>query len=152
MTFDLKVEEQATQPVLSIRTKTPMENLPAIIGDSYGKIMKYMTELGAQPAYAPFTAYYNLDMQNLDVEMGFPVAGQFADKDDIKAGQIPSGQIVSCMYKGAYSEMEAPYKEIMQWIEEQGYEPTGVFYEYYYNSPAEVPESELLTKIVIPLK
>lgn len=152
MIFDFKVEEQAVQPVLSIRTRTTMENLPSIIADSYTKIIGYLTELGEQPAYAPYTAYYNLDMQNLDVEMGFPVVKLFPDKDEIKAGQIPQNQIVSCMYKGAYSEMEEPYNKIMQWTNEHGYEPTGIFYEFYFNSPAEVPESELLTKIVIPLK
>ncbi len=40
----------------------------------------------------------------------------------------------------------------MQWTKEQGYEPAGIFYEYYFNSPAEVPETELLTRIVMPLK
>jgi hypothetical protein len=30
--------------------------------------------------------------------------------------------------------------------------PAGVVYEYYYNSPMEVPESELLTKIEFVLK
>lgn len=56
------------------------------------------------------------------------------------------------MYKGPYAEMEEPYKYIMKWIEDNGCEPTGVYYEYYFNSPQEVPESDLLTKIVIPLK
>jgi effector-binding domain-containing protein len=152
MIFDLKVEEQAVQPVLSIRTRTSIENLPAIIGECYAKIANYMAELGEQPQYAPYTAYYNLDMQDMDIEIGFPVTKPFPEKDGINAGQIPPGKIVSCLYKGAYSEMEAPYKEIMQWIADKGYEPTGVYYEFYYNSPADVPVSELLTRIVIPLK
>ena len=29
---------------------------------------------------------------------------------------------------------------------------TGVYYEYYFNSPTEVPESELITRIAIPVK
>lgn len=152
MIFDFKIDEQNAQSVLCIRLKTNMERLPAAIGESYGKIMKYLEELGVDPQYAPYTAYYNLDMNDLDVEMGFPVAGVFPDKDGIKAGQIPQGKVVSCMYKGAYAEMEEPYKEIMKWIEDNGHEPTGVYYEYYFNSPGEVPESELLTRIVIPLK
>ncbi|MDO9535730.1 MAG: GyrI-like domain-containing protein [Bacillota bacterium] len=41
---------------------------------------------------------------------------------------------------------------MFQWIAENGYEQTGVYYEFYYNSPEEVPESELLTKIVMPVK
>ena len=132
MILDLKLEEQTAQPVLCIRTKTSIEKLPAAIGEGYGRIVKYMNDL--------------------DVEMGFPVAEIFPDKDGIKARQIPQGKVVSCMYKGAYAEMEEPYKEIMKWIEDNGQVPTGVYYEYYFNSPQEVPESELLTRIVIPLK
>ncbi|MEN6390828.1 MAG: GyrI-like domain-containing protein [Syntrophomonas sp.] len=152
MVFDLKIEEQKAQPMLCIRMKTSMEKLPAAIGEGYTRIMKYLEELGVQAQYAPYTAYYNLDMNDLDVEMGFPVGEIFPDKDGIKAGQIPPGKVVSCLYKGAYAEMEEPYKEIMKWIEESGHVPTGVYYEYYFNSPQEVPESELLTRIVIPLK
>ncbi len=152
MIFDLKCEETNAQPVLSIRTKTSLENLPQTIGESYGKIMEYMAQLGEQPADAPFTAYYNLDMQDLDVEMGFPVSKPFPGKGEIAPGEIPRGKAVTCMYKGPYSQMEEPYNDIFKWISEQDAEPTGVYYEYYYNSPADVPESELLTKIVIPLK
>ena len=48
--------------------------------------------------------------------------------------------------------MEQPYNEMIKWISNNGYEPTGIAYEYYYNNPDEVPESELLTRIVMPLK
>ena len=53
------------------------------------------------------------------------------------------------MYKGAYSGMEKPYAYMAEWIEKNGYKASGIAYEYYYNSPQEVPESELLTRIVI---
>lgn len=148
----IELSEQKAQPILSIRTKTSLENLPNLIGDSYHRIAGYLEELGEQPADVPFTAYYNLDMQNMDVEMGFPVSKPLPGKDDIEAGEIPQGKIVSYMYKGLYSEMEPVYNEIFKWIAEKGYQPAGVYYEYYYNSPGEVPESELLTRIVIPLK
>lgn len=152
MILDLKLEEQQAQPVLFIRTRTNMEKLPATIGEGYGRIVNYMEELGIKPQHAPYTAYYNLDMNDLDVEMGFSVAEVFSGKDGIEARKIPPGKVVSCMYKGSYAEMEEPYKEIMKWIEDNGYVPTGVYYEYYFNSPQEVPESELLTRIVIPLE
>jgi len=152
MIFKIELNQQQAQPILSIRAKTNVENLPKIIGESYMKIIGYLHELGEQPADAPFTAYYNLDMQDLDVEMGFPVAKLLPEKGEIKAGEIAQGTVVSCMYKGAYSGMEQPYNEMFKWITDNGYEQTGVYYEYYYNSPVEVPESELLTRIVMPLK
>ena len=148
----IELNEQKAQPILSIRVKTSLENLPKIIGESYHKIMDYLNELGEQPADVPFTAYHNLDMQNMEVEMGFPVSKPLPGKDDILASELAQGKIVSYMYKGLYSEMEPVYNEIFKWINEKGYQPTGVYYEYYYNSPDEVPESELLTRIVIPLK
>ncbi len=47
------------------------------------------------------------------------------------------------------------YMSGTNFISEKGYEPTeptGVVYEYYYNSPGEIPESELLTKVEFLLK
>lgn len=152
MTCKIELNQLKAQPVLAIRTKTTMKGLPQIIGESYMKIMAYLNELGEQPADCPYTAYFNLDMQNLDVEMGFPVSRLFPEKGEIKSREIPPGKTASCMYKGPYSGMEQPYNEMFKWLEENGQEATGVYYEYYYNSPVEVPESELLTKIVMPLK
>jgi effector-binding domain-containing protein len=150
--MEIELKEQKSQPVLSIRTRTTLADLPNIIGDSYHKIAGYLEELGEQPADVPFTAYYNLNMQDMDIEMGFPVSKPLPGKGDIKAGKIPLGKVASYMYKGIYSEMEPVYNEIFKWINEKGYQPRGVYYEYYYNAPDEVPESELLTRIVIPLE
>ncbi len=150
--MEIKIVEQKAQPVLSIRTRTSIEKLPETIGGSYHKIAAYLEELGEKPADVPYTAYYNMDMKDLDVEMGFPVAKAFPDKDDIKAGETLAGKAALYMYKGPYSGMESVYNEIFKWFGEKGHQPQGVFYEYYYNAPDEVPEEELLTRIVIPLK
>ncbi|MCG9967301.1 GyrI-like domain-containing protein [Pelotomaculum terephthalicicum JT] len=152
MGLKIELNEQKSQPVLLIRTRTAVENLPKVIGESYGKIMRYLAELGEQPTDAPYTAYYNLDMKDLDVEMGFPVAKSLSEKGDVKSGEIPQGKYVSAMHKGTYSQMEQPYNEMFKWMEEKGYEPKGVYYEFYFNSPNDVPESELLTRIAIPVK
>jgi len=152
MSWNIELKEQNLQPMLFIKVKTSVEGLQKIIGESYMKIMAYLTELGQQPSFAPFAAYYNLDMQNLEVELGFPVAKQLPGKSEILAGQIPPGRMISCVYKGAYAGMEKLYTEMFQWIAENGYEFVGVVYEYYLNSPMEVPESELLTRIDLPIK
>jgi len=152
MGFKIEINNQKAQPILFIRTKTSVENLPKTIGESYAKIMQYLTGLNEKPADAPYTAYYTLDMHDLDTEMGFPVVNSLPGKDEIESGKIPKGRYVSCLYKGPYSKMEQPYNEIFRWIKENGYEEKGVYYEYYFNSPKDVPESELLTRIAIPVK
>ena len=149
---EIEMNVQAAQPVLMIRTNTPVEELPKLIGESYMKMMAYLNELGEAPVGAPYTAYYNMDMQNLDVEMGFPVSKRLPDKGEMKAGELPEGEVASIMYKGPYGKMEAVYGDLFEWIEENGYDSALPYYEYYYNSPDQVPESELLTSIAVPIK
>ena len=75
MVLDIQLSEQKEQPVLYIKTRTPLSGLSKVIGDTYGKIFNYLTEIGEQPADVPYTAYYNLNMEDLDVEMGFLSGG-----------------------------------------------------------------------------
>ena len=152
MSYKCELKEQHTQPALSIRRRTSVQDMPQVLGAAYGAIAQYLQELGEQPAGPPFTAYYNMDMQDLDVEIGFPVSGKFPGKDDIAASEIPSGKVATCLYVGPYNEMEPAYKALLQWIEDNGYEATGVAYEMYLNDPGQVPPQELKTQIVFPLK
>ena len=72
--MEINLKELKSQPVLYIKTRTSLNKLPKVIGESYMKIVNYMQSLGEQPTGLPYTAYYNLDMQDMDVEMGFPVS------------------------------------------------------------------------------
>ena len=139
------------QHTLTIRTTTSVEKLPELIGESYAKIGLYLAELGEFPADVPFVAYHNLDMQNLDVEIGFSVARKLAAQDDIKPGKIAASPMVFAMHQGPYREMKPTYDKMAQWIADNGYQPLGSAYEYYFNGPG-TPEPQLLTTIVMPLK
>ena len=152
MSYKCEVKEQSTQPTLSIRTRTPVQDILQVLGKAYGAIAQYLGELGEQPAGPPFAAYYNVDMQNLDIEIGFPVFRRLAGKDDIQASEIPSGKVATCLYTGPYSEIEPAYNALSQWVKDNGYETTGVTYEMYLNDPAQTPPQELRTQIAFLLK
>lgn len=152
MDYQIQLTEEPAQPILSIRTVTAVGNLLQELGKAYHAIINYLQQKGLQPSGPAFVAYYNMDMENLDVEMGFPVAEKMPGQSEIKAGVIPGGRQVACMHRGPYQECGPAYEEANRWMREKGYIPTGVAYEFYYNSPGEVPESELLTKIMFPLK
>jgi effector-binding domain-containing protein len=152
LSMNFEVTEQAEQPVLSVRTRTNVADLPGELGKAYSAIIAYLEEVGEKTEGPAFAAYYNMDMENLDVEMGFPVEKPVAGKGGISQSAIPAGRQAVCMYKGPYTQMGPTYEAMTAWMKEKGCEPTGVVYEFYYNSPADVPESELLTKIVFLLK
>jgi len=147
-----EVKEQSAQPTLSIRTRAPVQDIPQVLGKAYGTIAQYLGELGEQPAGPPFAVYYNMDMQDLDMEIGFPAGRKLAGKDDIKASEIPAGKVATCLHTGPYSEMEPVYNALSQWIKDNGYEATGVVCEMYLNDPAQTPPQELQTQIALFLK
>ena len=59
-------------------------------------------------------------------------------------------KIVSCLHRGTYKELAALYNEMMEWIKNNGYKPSGTSIEYYYSNP-NVPEEEQVTRIEMPL-
>ena len=152
MAYKCEVKDQVAQPTLSIRTRTAVEALPEVMGQAYGMIAQYLGSLGEQPAGPPFAAYYNMDMQDLDVEIGFPVSREIAGRGDIQAGELPGGRIATCLHVGPYGEIAAAYNALSEWVEAEGHEASGLAYEMYLNDPGQTPPEALMTQIVFPLK
>lgn len=150
MSYSCEVKEQPTQKTLSIRTRAAVQDLPRLLEAGYGAIVQYLNKLGEQPIGPPFAAYYNMDMDNLDVEFGFPVARQLPGQDEIKPGEIPGGKVATCLYTGPYDKIEPAYNALMKWMEDNGYQGAGVAYELYLNDPRETPPPQ--TQIILPLK
>ncbi len=147
-----KTYEQVEQPVLSVRTRTAVQDMPAVLGRAYGEIMEHMGTLGEQPAGMPFVAYYNMDMQALDIEIGFPSARALPGKGNVQPSTIPASLSATCEYTGPYEELAVPYNELTAWIEKEGHQPTGIVYEFYLNGPMDAEPSGYKTRIVFPLK
>jgi effector-binding domain-containing protein len=143
--------EAPAQPTLTIRTRTAVQNLPQLMGQSFGAIAGYLGELGQAPAGAPFAAYYNMDMQDLDIEIGFPVASKLPGRGEILAGEIPAGKFATSLHTGPYDQCGPVYEALTQWVAEHHYEANGVAYEYYLNDPTETPPEELKMQIIFPL-
>jgi effector-binding domain-containing protein len=147
-----KTVEQAEQPVLSVRTVIPVQDMPAALGKAFGEIFTHMGSMGEQPAGMPFVAYYNMDMKALDIEIGFPASHPLPGKDSVQPSTIPAGLTATCEYTGPYEELSEAYNDLTAWVEENGYQPTGVVYEYYLNGPEDAEPSGYKTRIVFPLK
>lgn len=148
----IEILKKPKQPVLSIRTKTNVETLPMLIGESYSKIESYFEEIRELPADIPFVAYYNMDMENLDVEIGFPVYKSLPGKDEVQASYIPEMKAVYSIHSGPYSEAESTYEEMIKYIEDNNLKQTETMYEYYFNSPEDVDEKDLLTMMLIKVE
>ncbi|MDH5219298.1 MAG: GyrI-like domain-containing protein [Gammaproteobacteria bacterium] len=149
---ECKIIERKTQAVLYIRGNSAAKDLPDFFHKAYGSIAQHAQQEGIQFSGAPYAAYYNMDMENLDVEAGFPVLLTETDKENIHTGEIPAGRYATTIHTGPYSQVEPSYNTLMQYMQENGVESTGIVYEFYLNDPDTTPPDQLQTQILFLLK
>jgi effector-binding domain-containing protein len=151
MNYLCKLEEQVAVPTISIRAFSTVKDLPALFDRTYRALIQHLTELGEQPAGPPYAAYYNMDMENMDVETGFPVNHPMEGAGEIKPSHTPGGKLATCLHIGPYSELGSGYDALMQWIKENNLTAAGPAYEFYLNDPQFVAPDLLETLIAFPV-
>lgn len=152
MDYKCEIKDLPEQPVVSIHTRSSVVSLPKVLGKAFGQLEARMKELGEEPAGAPFVAYYNMNMLNLDIEIGFPVKKLLESNSEIKASTQPAGKYAMTLHQGPYGKIRPAYNALKKKVNEEGLQATGVAYEYYLNDPNNTKQNDLLTQVVFPLK
>jgi len=142
----------SSHPTACIRSVASVDRLPQVLGEAYGSLISYLTQLNIVPDSAPYVAYFNQDLQNLEIEIGFQIPNTVPEKDDIKCGEIAKGEYLQHLYVGPYDKMESTYDSIMKWMMENNNDPKGTAYEFYLNDPASTPVNDLKPLIMFPVE
>ncbi len=147
----MEIKNVEKQRTLMVRTTAAAGDLPVLMEKVYQDIAVFAGTNGVALAGPPYARYYNMDMEALDIEMGFPVAGEPGGVRDIQCGEIPEGKIAAAIHTGPYSKLDETYHKLMEFVQKQGLKTHEWMYEFYLNSPLEVKEEELQTEICYPL-
>jgi effector-binding domain-containing protein len=134
----MEIRNVKEEPALAVRTTTSVKELPNTVGRAYGAIVQYLG--------------YNMDMEHLDVEIGFPVASPLPGNGVVHASKIPAGKAAFAVHTGPYATIETTYNALTAFMTERGLVPETWMYERYLNSPEDTPPERLLTEIYFPLK
>lgn len=151
---DIMLLQQVEQTALIIEHQADIHSFGPLIGAGFCKIGAYMNELGEVTTDIPFAvypAYETMTEANIEMAVGLYTSKALPAKEDMQSITIPARKVVVCLHKGTYEELAALYNEMAVWIKEKGYEPSGASIEHYYTGP-EVPETEHITRVVMPLK
>jgi effector-binding domain-containing protein len=151
MSYNPQLKTQDARPALSIRGRVSYAQMCDFITQCFASLTAYLNALGQAPAGPGFAIYYSIDMNDLDIEIGFPTAVSLAGRDNIRSTQIPGGKQVECHYTGPYKAIEPAYKASMAFIEKEGLTIQGPSYEFYLNDSRTVPEEKLETLIMFPV-
>lgn len=149
--FSPELKDLVSRPALTIRTRTKVSGIALLFKEGYGEIARLLKERGAHPAGSPFALYFNMDMDDLEVEFGFPVDKPVEGSGRIIASATPSGKAVSTLYIGPYNEVEPAYDSLMKWSADNKLTPNGTACEVYLNDPAVTPPELLKTEVSLLL-
>ena len=143
----MKIITKNEAETLSVRLRTPVKDISANLGSVYGEIAGLFGTDGINCTGSPFVIYYNMDMDDLDIEAGFPVSGALKDYGRVKKSMLPGGKQLSLQYKGPYDNIGEAYDKMNAYCKENNLKPQEKVYEEYLNDPGDTEPKDLLTNI-----
>ena len=139
--------------VVTIRETIPMDAIAQTLGRIYGKVAAYLERIGVQPDGPPFSRYFSMTDDGVDLDAGFPVAAPISGEGQIAASELPGGEAAVTWHIGPYDTLPQTYNAIMDWMRENDREAGGACWEIYWTDPT--PDSnpaEWRTEIIWPVQ
>ncbi|HRF07761.1 MAG TPA: AraC family transcriptional regulator [Xanthobacteraceae bacterium] len=130
------------------------------IGNSFAKVQIWFAARKL-PVSRSFGIYFDdpesIPEQELRAEAGLVTDENITTEDNggaIRIVSIPPMLCASVLHKGPYAELEHAYRHLFRdWLPDSGYEAADFScFEEYLNDPRELPPSELLTRVHLPIK
>ncbi|MBN2348809.1 MAG: GyrI-like domain-containing protein [Bacteroidales bacterium] len=150
-----KIEVKSVQPMsaLVIKAEVPTAEIGPKMGELYGMLFNYLTELEMQPSGPPFSVYYEFDPQgNTVFEAGVPLDDVVEGEGDILYKDFPAMKVVSTLYTGSYENMMPVYEDLEAYLKENKLESNNIVWEIYLTDPNEVGPEENQTIIYYQIK
>jgi len=144
-------------PSLAIDVVASADNVLQELVKGYAKLNDFITAAGEYLADAPYVSYHfsnpqDVDLNALDVEIGFPVSVPLEGAGDIIKSSIPAGKFVQCVHFGPRKHLrEDVYSELEPWIKDKGYSLKGGMYEFFYFQKHLDDETNLVTRVCVPI-
>jgi AraC family transcriptional regulator len=127
------------------------------VGNSFAKVQIFFAANGL-PAARSFGIYLDdpesIPEKELRAEAGLVTDEKIPAHDKIREVKIPAMLCASVLHKGPYAELERAYRYLFrEWLPGSGYEAADhSCFEEYLNDPRELPPTEWLTRVHLPLK
>ena len=153
----MNIEIIKKEPEIAVAIKREavrFDNMGDMMGEVYRQLWAYLAQQGKQMAGAPYCKYFNGsdDFMEWDIELGVPVSEPLPEQGEIYMSKTCEGKAVCATHQGAYKDIDQTYTPMMEYLTANNLESTGIYYDYYLSNPSDTPESELLTKVVFPIK
>lgn len=154
MPYRIALETVEPRTLASTRFHASLDELPSLIGPSFGRVAAAIQSRGAAFAGPPMLVFHDVIDEDTsgDVEVAVPCDGQHEPVDGVTFSVLAGGDVAATIHRGPYSEISPAYHALTNWMAEHGHAPAGPPREIYLNDPDEVAEAELRTRVEWPVR
>jgi len=152
MGYTIELRHQERQPYAAIRTTIPMSGIGGAMGPLYQELYGSLGRRGIGATGEPWTRYLVVGGDEVELEVGTPVADQPAAEGRVAGGVLPAGDVVATEHVGPYARLPEAYAAITEWIESHHLTVAGAMWEVYLNDPSSEPDqSGARTRVCFPV-
>jgi effector-binding domain-containing protein len=152
MAHEVEIRELVPEKLASVRGWYPGAELAQVMGTELGRIAGVMSAQGMYPVGPPVAVYHAWTEERVDLELGFPVAGDFQEAQGVTPSELPGGRVAFTLYVGPYDQIESAYNAMQEYAGASGITLAPMMWERYLSDPNQEPDlSKHLTQIVWPL-
>lgn len=147
----MEIRELEPQVAAVKRVSTTAADLGGVIDKTFPSLFGELVSKDVEIVGPPFVRYLKTG-DELEIELGIPIAHD-TSPGATKSVTLPAGPAAVYVYIGAYDGLPAAWKQFGEWVQRQGREQDGPFWESYVSDPREVPDPAMrITELYMPLR
>ena len=127
------------------------------VGKTLQQLAQILKEKKVKLAGVPLGVFHDdpksWDVQKVHYEVCFPISGRIKGEGEVKGKELGRGAFACITHSGPIEKLPDAYREILKWIEENGWQVTGASREVYHKGIAEAEGSlqECLIELQFPV-
>jgi effector-binding domain-containing protein len=150
---EVSVEFLMSIKVASLEKEGPREE----VGKALQELAQILKEKKVKIVGDPLAMFHgdpkSWDVQKMHYEVCFPISGRIKGEGEVKRKELAKGAFACITYSGSIEKLPDAYREILKWIEENGWQVTGTSREVYHKGIGEAEGSpqECLIEVQFPV-
>lgn len=148
--MDVEIRTLEPQRTVVVRAQLSKERIGEAFMTNLPKVYEFVMSAGGKPGH-PFGRYFDMSGEQVDFEIGLPVAEPLATQGDIQQSEIPGGRHAVTVHKGSYETLPSTYSALFEWLAANGHTAGGAPFESYIDDPGSIAPDQLRTEVYVPL-
>jgi effector-binding domain-containing protein len=140
-------------PTAVVRGRVAPDDLRNFFDTSFSTLAQTLSAQGISIAGPAFGLYRDAPDNVVDLEVGFPIDGAVTPEGDVVASSLPAGRVARLVHAGSFDGLEASWRRLKTWIDEQGLTSQPVWWEAYVTEPSpDMDPNDLRTELNAPVE